>query len=62
MLNEKEQLLEMIRALPEDSTIDDIIDELYFRMQVDLGIKELNEGKGIPHDQVKSRISKWLVK
>lgn len=34
--------------------------ELYFRYQVDEGLKELNEGKGIPHKEVEKRMSKWL--
>jgi hypothetical protein len=34
--------------------------ELYFRQQVDRGLRELDEGKGIPHDQVRDRLQKWL--
>lgn len=36
--------------------------ELYFKLQVDAGLKELDEGKGIPHEEVEKRISKWLTK
>lgn len=50
----KEQAIRMIQALPDDVTVDDVtvddvIAELYFRSQVDTGLKELDEGKGIPH-------------
>jgi hypothetical protein len=62
MINEKDQVIEMIRRLPDTSTVDDILEELYFRMQVDHGIKELDEGKGIPHQDVRNRLSKWLEK
>ena len=31
--------------------------ELYFKMQVDDGLKELDEGKGIPHEEVEERIA-----
>lgn len=30
--------------------------ELYFKMQVDAGLKELDEGKGIFHKEVEQRI------
>jgi hypothetical protein len=52
----------MIRALPDESTVDDIMEELYFRMQVDRGVKELDEGKGIPYQDVRNRLSRWLEK
>jgi len=52
----------MIRGLPEKATIDDIIAELYFKLQVDSGLRELDEGKGISHKDVTKRLSKWLTK
>ena len=50
----------MIQSLPENVTMDDIITELYFKLKVDAGLKELDEGKGIPHEDVEKRMSKWL--
>jgi len=58
----KQEIIQMIESLPEDVTVDDIIAELYFRLQVDAGLKELDEGKWIPHEDVEKRISKWLTK
>ena len=56
----KQQVIQMIETLPEESTVYDIMAELYFRQQVDAGIKELDEGKGIPHEEVEMRLSRWL--
>ena len=58
----KKQVIQMIQSLPEEVTIDDIMAELYFKLQVDAGLNELNEGKGIPHEEVEKRMSKWLIK
>ncbi len=58
----KEQVIQLIQTLPDGATIDDIMAELYFKMQVDAGLKELNEGKSIPHEEVEQRISKWFTK
>jgi predicted transcriptional regulator len=58
----KENVIHMIENLPDDVTIDDIFSELYFKTQVDAGLKELNEGRGIPHEEVKKGLSKWLAK
>ena len=57
----KEQVIQMIQALPDEVSIDDIMAELYFRLQVDIGLKELDEGKGIPHEEVEKRMAKWLT-
>ncbi|MBI2875567.1 MAG: hypothetical protein HYY20_01655 [Candidatus Tectomicrobia bacterium] len=58
----KQQVIQMIQALPEDVTVDDIMAELYFKLQVDTGLEELDEGKGIPHEEVEKRMSRWLTK
>ncbi len=52
----------MIQSLPEGVTVDDIMEDLYFNLQVDEGLRELNEGKGISHEDVENRMSKWLTK
>jgi predicted transcriptional regulator len=57
----KRQVIRLIEALPEGVSLDEIMAELYFKMQVDAGLKELNEGKGIPHEVVEERFSKWLT-
>jgi len=58
----KEQVIQMIQTLPDEVTVDEVIAELYFKLQVDAGLRELDEGKGIPHEEVEKRISKWLIK
>ena len=58
----KEQVIHMIQSLPEDATVDDIMSELYFKLQVDAGLRELDEGKGIPHEEIQKRMSRWLTK
>ncbi len=56
----KEQVLNMVRALPDDATIDDILAEIYFKGQVDAGLKELDDGQGLTHEVVEKRMAKWL--
>jgi predicted transcriptional regulator len=56
----KEKVIKMIKELPEDITISDIMAELYFRQNVDEGLKELDEGKAISHEGAKKRLNRWL--
>lgn len=62
MARVKQQVIKMIRALPEEVSVDDVMAELYFKLQVDAGLKELDEGKGISHEEVEKRMSEWLNK
>ena len=58
----KQQVIRMIRKLPDKVSVDDILAELYFRLQVDRGLSELDRGAGIPHKEATKRFSKWLKK
>ncbi len=58
----KEQVIQMIQTLPDNITLEDVMEELYFKLQVDAGMKELDEGKGISHEEVEKRMSRWLTK
>jgi len=56
----KSEVIAMIQEMPEDVGIPDIMAELYLRQKVDRGLKELDDGKGIPHTNVRERMKKWL--
>ena len=58
----KENVISMIKSMSQDVSIEDIMAELYFRYEVDQGIKQLDEGKGIPHEEIEKRMKKWLKK
>ena len=60
MESTKESVIEMIRRLPEDASVTDIMAELYFRQKVDEGVRQLDAGEGISHEDAKQRLSRWL--
>ncbi len=55
----KDTVIEIIKQLPENVTVDEIMEELYFKLQVDAGLRELDEGHGIDHKDVKKEIKQW---
>ena len=59
-MSTKDAVIELIRRLPDAATVPDIIAELYFKQKVDDGLRQLDEGKGIPHDEAKKKLGKWL--
>lgn len=53
----KEAVIEMIRSMPDSATVADIMAELYLRQKVDDGLRQLDAGEGIEHEQAKKRLS-----
>lgn len=58
--NAKRSALAMLKRLRDDVTYEDIMYELYVLEKIAKSLRELDEGKGIPHDEVKKSLSKWL--
>jgi hypothetical protein len=56
----KDLVIEMIRGMPDDTTVADIMAELYFRQKVDEGLRQLDAGQGIDHDDAKKRLAPWV--
>jgi predicted transcriptional regulator len=56
----KEEIIKIIKDMPETITIEDVMQKLYVRAKIEAGLKELDEGKGIPHEEAMERMSKWL--
>ena len=51
----KERILEALRSLPPDATVDDAIERLVFMAKVEEGLAQLDAGQGMPHEEVKRR-------
>ncbi len=52
----RDRILDALQDLPPDATVDDAIERLVFLAKIDAGLAELDEGKGIPHEEVKQRL------
>ena len=52
----RDRILEALQDLPADATMDDAIERLVFLAKIDAGLAELDEGKGVPHQEVKQRL------
>jgi hypothetical protein len=56
----KESAKQVIDALPDAATMDDIIHALYVTLKFKHGESEIRSGKGVSHSQAKQRLQKWL--
>jgi len=56
----KDRVLHAVQALPEDSSIEDVMERLLFMAKVERGIQQADAGKTITHGQVMEKMAKWL--
>ncbi len=59
-MTEKEIVLETIRALPDDCSLDEIAERIKFMAAVQKGLDQLDRGEGIPHED-KKQLASWLT-
>ena len=55
----RDKVINSIKDLPDSFTIDELIDRLIFIEKVEQGLRQSEEGKVIPHDEVGKIIEKW---
>jgi predicted transcriptional regulator len=56
----KEQVIKLLKTMPDDATVDDVLEELNFKLRVDEGLAELDRGESISQEEVERRLAKWL--
>lgn len=59
MSTAKEQITELIRKQPDDSSYDEIVRVLAFDLMVKRGLKDSNEGRTISNKEMLRRIKTW---
>jgi predicted transcriptional regulator len=58
----KEQVRAMLDQLPDDCTVEDVQYRLYVLDRIRRGLESIDRDEGIPHEEVKRRMAKWLSK
>jgi len=56
----KEKVLDAVQALPDDASIEDAMERLFFLAKIEKGLQQADAGQTISHAQVKERMAKWL--
>jgi hypothetical protein len=60
MLVEKNQILEMIKGLPEKIDVDELIYTLYLKQKLETAEKDVQEGRLVAQEDVVKETSKWF--
>ena len=56
----KEKVLQAVENLPDDASIEEAMERLFFMAKIEKGMQQADNGQTISHDEVKQRASKWL--
>ena len=49
----RELVLRLVERLPDDATLEDIMYELYVVQGIERGLRDVAEGRTVPHEEVK---------
>ena len=56
----KEMIHNTINTMPDNFTVDQVIEEIILIDKIEQGIKDANEGRVYTTEQVKEKLNKWL--
>lgn len=62
MHSAKEEVMEILKGLPDDSTFEEIQYHLYVRQKIERGIKDVEEGRTSTQEEVERRMERWFEK
>jgi predicted transcriptional regulator len=58
----KQAVLDLIKKLPDDCTLEDVQHELYVRQKIERSMAAAAAGRVHSHEQVKKRLARWLAR
>ena len=61
MATEKENIINMIKKLPDNVSMEDIIEAIYVRKKIEKGMKDSEEGRVYTNEEAKEILKKWLL-
>ena len=61
MASAKQTVMDVLQGMPDDCTLEDVQYQIYLRQKLDKSRQAADEGRLVPHEEVKGRLSKWLA-
>jgi hypothetical protein len=61
MQSAKQEVIELLKGLPDDTSLEEIQYHLYVRQKVERGIRDVDEGRIHTQKEVEKRMEKWLA-
>lgn len=55
----KDLVMEVASKMPDNATMDDILDAVVVRLNIKKGLKDIEEGKVIKHEDLLKEVKTW---
>ena len=52
----KERVLDAVRSLPDDATVEDAMERLYFLAKIEEGLRQADAGETLSNEEARKRI------
>jgi hypothetical protein len=56
----KESVISLVKDMPENATLEDIMESLYVKQKILKGQKQLESGQFYTHEEAKEIMKEWL--
>ena len=58
----KQEVMELLQQLPDDSSLEEIQYHLYVRQKIQRGLQDVDRGKVHTQEKVENQMKKWTAK
>ena len=58
-MTDKENIIELVNAQPDDASYDEIVRELAFERMVERGLNDVRQGRTMSNEEMGRRIATW---
>jgi predicted transcriptional regulator len=58
----KEKIIQTVKALPEEFSVEDLFERIIFIQKIESGLTQSEAGETVSTEDAKKRLSKWLPK
>jgi len=56
----KEKVIEAIQSLPDEFSIDEVVERLIMLHKIETGLQQVSEGKTISTQEAREKLQQWL--
>ena len=61
-MSDKQMVMDVVRELPEESTLEEILEQVRILAALQRSAEDADAGRVIPHEEVKKRAASWSTK
>ncbi|MCL6446806.1 MAG: hypothetical protein K6U04_01425 [Armatimonadetes bacterium] len=59
-MTEKEKIVQVVKELPDDATIEEAMERLYLLYKIQRGLEQADAGQKVSAEEARIRLARWL--